>query len=107
MRPTRYGKLDLPGGHGRILSFLNVGFPRPIICGCDTALEAVEFCRREFNVEAFISNQEFVKVSLPGPFDLIRSESLLTHLNECQATELLRCYSLKLQERSRLSQTNG
>jgi SAM-dependent methyltransferase len=88
--------LDLPSGYGRILRFLKVSFPRATICGCDIVPEAVEFCRREFNVEACISNQDFAKVSLPGPFDLIWSGSLLTHLDECQATELLRLYHRNL-----------
>ena len=88
--------LDLPSGYGRILRFLKVSFPRATICGCDTVPEAVEFCKREFNVEAFISNQDFAKVSLPGPFDLIWSGSLLTHLDEYQATELLRLYHRNL-----------
>ena len=61
--------LVLPSGHGRILRFLKVCFPLATICACDIVPEAVEFCRREFDAEAIISNQDFAKVSLPGPFD--------------------------------------
>ena len=88
--------LDLPSGHGRILRFLKVCFPLATICACDIVPEEVEFCRREFDAEAIISNQDFAKVSLPGPFDLIWSGSLLTHVDECRASELLRLYHRNL-----------
>jgi SAM-dependent methyltransferase len=84
--------LDLPSGYGRFLRFLKVSFPRATVCACDIQLDAMEFCRREFQVEAIISNEDFARVSLPGPFDLIWSGSLLTHLDECRATELFRLY---------------
>jgi hypothetical protein len=47
-------------------------------------------------VQAIISHQDFAKVSLPGPFDLIWSGSLLTHLEEYNSTELLRLYHRNL-----------
>jgi len=67
-------------------------FPHAIICACDIQPEAVEFCRRAFDAEAVVSKEDFAKVSLPGLVDLIWSGSLLTHLDECRATELLRLY---------------
>lgn len=88
--------LDLPSGYGRQLRFLKIAFPNATICACDIVPEAVKFCKREFNVEAIISNQDFAKVSVPGPFDLIWSGSLLTHLDEHRATELLRLYHRNL-----------
>jgi hypothetical protein len=47
-------------------------------------------------VQGIVSDQDFAKVSLPGPFDLIWSGSLLTHLNEPRSTELLRLYHRNL-----------
>lgn len=91
--------LDLPSGYGRRLRFLKVSFPRATVCACDINPEAVEFCTREFQVKSVISSQDFAKVSLPGPFDLIWSGSLLTHLAVCQATELLRLYHRHLAPR--------
>jgi SAM-dependent methyltransferase len=84
--------LVFPSGHGRILRFLKVRFPRATICASDIKRETVEFCRREFHVAGIVSSDDFSKVSLPGPFDLIWSGSLLTHLNESQSKELLRLY---------------
>ena len=84
--------LDLPSGYGRALRFLKARFPDATICACDLQPEAVEFCRHAFDAEAVVSNEDFAKVSLPGLFDLIWSGSLLTHLDECRATELLRLY---------------
>lgn len=88
--------LDLPSGYGRFLRFLKARFPHATICACDIQPEAVEFCRRAFDVEAVVSNKDFAKVSLPGLFDLIWSGSLLTHLDECRATDLLRLYHRSL-----------
>jgi SAM-dependent methyltransferase len=88
--------LDLPSGYGRFLRFLKARFPHATIWACDIQPEAVEFCRRAFDVEAVVSNEDFAKVSLPGLFDLIWSGSLLTHLDERRATELLRLYHRSL-----------
>ena len=88
--------LDLPSGYGRFLRFLKGSFPHATICGCDIMPKAVEFCRREFQVETILSNQDLSKVLLPGPFDLIWSGSLLTHLDEHRAIELLRLYHRNL-----------
>src|SRR5262245_51367972 len=74
--------LDLPRGYGRRLRFLKARFPHATICACDIQPEAVEFCRRAFDVEAVVSSKDFDKVSLPGLFDLIWSGSLLTHLDD-------------------------
>jgi SAM-dependent methyltransferase len=85
--------LDLPSGYGRILRFLKVSFPNAtIFCACDINAEAVDFCRRQFNASAVVSNTDFAKVSFPWSFDLIWSGSLLTHVSETDAIELLRLF---------------
>lgn len=84
--------LDLPSGFGRILRFLKVAFPNADICGCELVPEAVNFCGKAFRVHTAISNRDFVNILLPGPFDLIWSGSLLTHLDESRAKKLLRLY---------------
>jgi SAM-dependent methyltransferase len=84
--------LDLPSGYGRILRFLKVSFPNATICACDINAEGVDFCRRQFNASPVVSNTDFAKVSFPWSFDLIWSGSLLTHVSETDAIELLRLF---------------
>ena len=84
--------LDLPVGFGRALRLFKIAFPYAALYGCDINTEAVQFCKKEFGVDAAESNQDFTKVSFPHSFDLIWSGSLLTHLDESHATDLLKLF---------------
>jgi SAM-dependent methyltransferase len=87
--------LDLPCGFGRALRLFKIAFPNATLCGCDLNIEAVQFCKQEFGVDTVVSNQDF-KVTFPHSFDLIWSGSLLTHLDESHATDLLKLFHRSL-----------
>jgi SAM-dependent methyltransferase len=81
--------LDFPSGYGRILRFLKVKFPSAEIVACEVDPMALEFCKRTFAVRTIMSDKKFRNLSLPLQFDLIWSGSLITHLNEKLASDLL------------------
>jgi len=84
--------LDFPCGHGRVLRFLKARFADADIFVSEINPMALDFCKREFGVKSVISNKDFGKVSLSGKIDLIWSGSLLTHLDEHDAAELLKFF---------------
>jgi SAM-dependent methyltransferase len=88
--------LDLPSGYGRILRLLQLCFPNSTLLACDIVPEAVYFCKKQFKVDAVVSNTDFNKVSFSTKFDLIWCGSLLTHLDANNAIELLRLFHRSL-----------
>lgn len=90
-RPVRR-ILDFPCGYGRVLRFLRRKFPHAEIVACDLDPAALKFCEREFSVSTLLSNKALDTVAVPGLFDLIWSGSLLTHLREKDAAELLQLF---------------
>jgi SAM-dependent methyltransferase len=87
--------LDLPCGHGRVLRFLKAAFPEARVVACDIDAMAVSFCKRAFSVGAILSNETFT-LSLPMKFDLIWCGSLVTHIDEARARDLLRFFYANL-----------
>jgi SAM-dependent methyltransferase len=98
--------LDFPSGYGRVTRFLQAEFREAYIVCAELNREAVAFMSKT-GVTAVVSNEDFRKVSFPGmtfnedfrkvsfpgmTFDLIFSGSLLTHIDEPRAIELLRLY---------------
>jgi len=53
---------------------------------------ALEFCKREFSVSTLMSHKNFSNIRLPLQADLIWSGSLITHINEKRASELLQLF---------------
>jgi SAM-dependent methyltransferase len=84
--------LDFPSGYARILRFLKIGFPDATIFGGDLKRDAVEFSRTAFGVRTTMSVEDINEISLPGPFDLIWSGSLLTHFDEKRALDVLKLF---------------
>jgi SAM-dependent methyltransferase len=81
--------LDFPCGYGRILRFLKEMFPDSHIVGAEIETAALNFCQRTFSVQGYPSAPSFKSLSLPHRFDLIWCGSLLTHINERAAVDLL------------------
>lgn len=84
--------LDFACGYGRVLRFLRVRFPDADITISEINPVALDFCKQEFSVKYVISDKNFSKLSLPGKFDLIWCGSLITHIDEKAATDLLRFF---------------
>ena len=84
--------LDFACGHGRVLRFLRAKFPKADITACEIDPEALHFCKRTFFVKTILSQKDFTKLSLLGRFELIWCGSLLTHIDEKAATNLLKLF---------------
>lgn len=83
--------LDLPSGHGRITRLLRARFPTAEITCCDVDHDGARFAARHFGTHAVLSGGDFRGLDLGGPFDLLFVGSLLTHLSELHARQLLDC----------------
>jgi SAM-dependent methyltransferase len=92
--------LDFPCGYGRILRFLTEMFPDSRVVGVEIDREALNFCRRTFSVEGYESSPVrcFTSLCLPHKFDLIWCGSLVTHIDEQAALDLLAFFCRHLAE---------
>ena len=81
--------LDFPRGYGRVLRFLKAMFPDSDITGGEVQSGALDFCQRTFGVTPILSSTHFSSLSLPRKFDLIWCGSLITHIAETAAADLL------------------
>jgi SAM-dependent methyltransferase len=81
--------LDFPCGYGRVLRFLKAMYPDSDITGGEIQTGALDFCQRTFGVTPILSNTHFSSLSLPRKFDLIWCGSLITHIAETAAADLL------------------
>ena len=52
----------------------------------------LDFCQRAFSAKTVRSDIDFNKLSLPGKYDLIWCGSLVTHLDELAAINLLKFF---------------
>jgi SAM-dependent methyltransferase len=82
--------LDFPCGYGRVLRFLRARFPDAQITAAELDIAALAFCKESFGVNTVESKTDFSKLSIAGSFDLIWCGSLLTHVDENSAAELLK-----------------
>ncbi|MEF9426794.1 MAG: class I SAM-dependent methyltransferase, partial [Candidatus Mariimomonas ferrooxydans] len=84
--------LDFPCGYGRVLRFLRARFADADITISEINPVALDFCKREFSVKSVILDKDFSKLSLTCKLDLIWCGSLITHLDEKAATDLLKFF---------------
>ncbi|MFH2002160.1 MAG: class I SAM-dependent methyltransferase [Planctomycetota bacterium] len=91
--------LDFPCGHGRVLRFLRPMFPGADITAAEIEHSALDFCRRAFSTSILQSKKNLGELVLSQRFDLIWCGSLLTHIDEVSAKELLRFFHDHMTER--------
>jgi SAM-dependent methyltransferase len=84
--------LDFPCGYGRVLRFLRARFPAASITASDIDPVALDFCSHTFSVKSLLSNTDLKNLSMSEKFDLIWCGSLITHLNEKAAADLLKFF---------------
>lgn len=84
--------LDFPSGYGRVLRFVRAKFPAANITGAEIDEDAVEFCARNFATTPLVSMIPITDLKLDCRYDLIWCGSLLTHIAEPEAIELLRFF---------------
>lgn len=88
--------LDYPCGFGRALRFFRVRWPDAELTACDVQRRAVGFCARRFRAEPVVVPPSAAEAQLEGSFDLIWSGSLLSHLPEAEARDLLSLFARSL-----------
>lgn len=84
--------LDFPCGHGRVLRFLQARFGGARILGAEINPGALDFCKRAFSIPPLRSRIPIGELELDETFDLIWCGSLLTHIDETSAAEVLRFF---------------
>lgn len=90
-RPAPRRILDLPCGHGRVTRLLRARFPAAEITCSDIDHDGVAFTADRFGARAVFSDGHFPTLELGARFDLIWIGSLLTHLSELMARQMLDC----------------
>ena len=82
--------LDFGCGWGRLTRFFARDVAAGALFGCDPAEEILEICRST-RVPAELARSEFVPERLPfdGPFELVYSFSVFTHISEAAARSCL------------------
>ncbi len=87
--------LDMPCGYGRVLRLLAQRIDPARITACDINRQAIRFCATRFGVTPLRSNPDLAHLRL-GTHDLIWCGSLVTHLDEQRAGQLLRAFTAAL-----------
>ena len=62
------------------MRYLRAAFPEASLTGCDVLEFQVRFVERTFGATGVVGTGEPEEIELPGPYDLIWSGSLLTHI---------------------------
>ena len=91
--------LDFPSGYGRALRFLRARFPDSDITAAEIETSALDFCRLNFSATPLLSKIPFSDLDLPRRFDLIWCGSLVTHIDEQAACDLLQFFHDHLSDR--------
>jgi len=81
--------LDFACGHGRVMRFLRAAWPDALITASDVDRGATDFCARQFGATPVYSREEMGDLRVGGPFELIWSGSLLSHLDAPRWPEVL------------------
>jgi len=85
--------LDFACGYGRVLRFLRAMFPVARVTCAEIDSDALDFCRRVFDVNTVLSGPDFTTLPMPREaFDLIWCGSLITHLDEQSVSALLNMF---------------
>jgi SAM-dependent methyltransferase len=74
--------LDFACGSGRVTRWLRAAFPDAAITVADVREDGVEFCKRAFAADGFLSSPDFGAIDHSGRYDLIWVGSLFTHISE-------------------------
>lgn len=84
--------LDFGCGFGRVLRMLEAQFNEADIFASELNSTALAYCESVFSVQGFQSNVDVKQVDNAGQFDLIWCSSLIPHIDESSATDLLRFF---------------
>jgi len=81
--------LDFASGYGRVLRHLVASFPKAEFTASEIEADALSYCQATFGTNIFLSGKNLNELSMGRTFDLIWSGSLMTHLDEDNAVNLL------------------
>ncbi len=87
--PSPASILDFGAGAGRVTRWLRAAYPDAHISACDLRPEDMRFCRDQFRAETWVSGTDIAALSAPRRYDLIWVGSVLTHLSQSQARDLI------------------
>lgn len=90
--------LDFACGFGRVARYFNCAFPNAKLAVSDVMPAAVDFCAKEFDAIPLLSAPDLAILNLEKKFSLIWSGSLMTHLSEEKAIQLLAFFERHLEE---------
>lgn len=88
--------LDLPCGYGRVLRFLVQRFPDARVHAGELMPDALRFCAEYFGAVPLQSAYDLTELNFEKQFDLIWCGSLITHLEEQRARDLIGCFARHL-----------
>lgn len=90
--------LDFACGFGRVCRYLRAAFPEADFTVSDIWKEAVDYSSKSFNATPHYADANFSKMNFDGTFDLIWCGSLVTHIPEKKATQLIDAFAKHLAE---------
>ena len=90
--------LDFPCGFGRVTRWLPVFFPNARVFVSDLNEVAIDFLSSQLEVVPFKSAKNFEDIELDERFDLIWVGSLITHIDEQNALDLLKFVVTRLDQ---------
>jgi SAM-dependent methyltransferase len=91
--------LDFASGGGRVLRTLKAAFPDALLTACDTDARRVQFCADVLGARGIRSRQNPMTLDLGGPFDVIWSGSLFSHLAAERFASFLKLFESVLSPR--------
>jgi len=90
--------LDFACGHGRIARYLAAAFPGAKITGSDLMPSAISFVEETFGFKPHTSSYDLKTLNFDTKFDLIWSGSLMTHLRQDSARDMIELFGRSLSE---------
>jgi SAM-dependent methyltransferase len=91
--------LDFASGGGRVLRNLKAAFPHASLTACDTDTIRLQFCQDVLGAKGIRSSQDPETLDLGGPFDVIWSGSLFSHLGAERFAAFLKLFESVLSPR--------
>ncbi len=88
--------LDFGCGYGRVTRYIRAAFADAFVVASDVMAAAVKFNAQTFGVADHLSTPDLGAVSFDTTFDLIWCGSLMTHLSEDKAVQLLNLFERSL-----------
>ncbi len=87
--------LDFGAGAGRVSRWMRAAFPQALLETCDLRAQDMDFCKRVFGAQTWVSTTDIAALQAPRTYDLIWLGSVVTHLsadNFCRMLDKVLCW---------------